>query len=330
VKWFFVMAWFLVQTVFAQVPEKWYLAALARSDSFAIAQNELQNARQKLARVKSDPLLTKPVLLELTTALELAEARLVASRLEVRRAVFTDVFAWQGAANVLELSNAKQDFAEANQKAAAARFKTGAATMVEVNRAEADWRAARSETTSAGAELVAALEVLQSRLGFKPDAKIPTDATPRPSKALLERNLDGALRVIEQKGNLARARLNLEIVDNEYSAAVDIAEARRAVSNTERNLAEARALTRSNLTNRWEGYQSALSVLITREQALGLAMDELKTQNERFARGLVSKLVVLQTRVGLLERQVLLHQSRQRVAFGVLELAQLVNLNLWI
>jgi outer membrane protein TolC len=329
VKWFFVVVWCLVQTAFAQVSEKWYLAALARSDSFAIAQSEVQNAKQKLARVKSDPLLTKPVLLEATTVLELSEARLVSSKLEVRRALFVDVFAWQSATDALEFATAKQDLADANQKAAVARFKTGAVTSVEVNRAEADLRAARSETVSAGAELAAALEVLQSRLGFKPDAKTPSDATPRPSKALLERNVDLALRIVEQKGNLARAKLNLEIVDNEYSAAVEIAEAKRVVSNTERNLAEARALTRSSLTSRWEAHQTALSALATREQAVGLAMDELKTQNERFSRGLVSKLVVLQARVGLLERQVLLQQSRQRLAYGVLELAQLVNLNLW-
>jgi hypothetical protein len=176
---------------------------------------------------------------------------------------------------------------------------------------------------------MAAIEVLKDRLGFVPDAKIPSDATPRPNKQLLERNLELNLRLVEAKGVLARAKLDFEIKDNEFSAAVEISEARRAVLNAERNLADVRYASKAALTTRWEVFQSAVAALTARERAVGLANAELKTQSERLEQGLVSKLVVLQARVNVVQQQISLEQGRQRFALAVLELAVLVNLDVW-
>ncbi len=313
----------------AQVPEKWFTAALARSDGFAIALSEAQNAKIRLQRLKTDPLATKPLLLEASSTLELADARVVAARLEVRRSLMQDVFAWDTALNALRLTSARFDFADASAKAAAARFKTGAITSVEFNRAEAEARAAQTEVLSAQAELLAATQVLKDRLGFTPDAKISSDPTPRPARQILERNLESNVRVLEAKSILARAKLDFEIKDNEFSALVEINEARRAVLNAERNLADLRYAIKSALTTRWEVFQSAVAALTARERAVGLANAELKTQMQRLEQGLVSKLVVLQARVSLVQQQVSLEQSQQRFALAVIELAVLVNLDVW-
>ncbi len=313
----------------AQVPEKWFVAALARSDGFAIALSEAQNAKIRLQRLKTDPLATKPLLLEASSGLELAEARVITARLEVRRGLNLDVFAWNSALNTLRLASVRFDFADASAKAAAARFKTGAITSVEFNRAEADVRAAQTEVSSAQAESLAATQVLKDRLGFTPDTKVLGDATPRPTRQVLERNLEFNVRVLEAKGILARAKLDFEIKDNEFSALVEINEARRVVLNAERNLAELRYATKSALTTRWEVYQSAVAALTARERAVSLASAELKTQMQRLEQGLVSKLVVLQARVSVAQQQVSLEQSQQRFALAVLELAVLVNLDIW-
>jgi outer membrane protein TolC len=76
-------------------------------------------------------------------------------------------------------------------------------------------------------------------------------------------------------------------------------------------------------------YQSAVSALTARERAVSLANDELKTQTQRLEQGLVSKLVVLQARVSLVQQQVSLEQGRQKFSLAVLELAILVNLDIW-
>jgi outer membrane protein TolC len=313
----------------AQVPEKWFVAALARSDGFAIALSEAQNAKLRLQRLKSDPLVTKPLLLESSTALESADARVVAARLEVRRGLFQDVFTWSGALDAFELASVRLDFAETTAKAAGARFKTGAITIIEVNRAEADLRSAQSELISAQAELNGTIDVLHDRLGFVPDAKTPSDVTPRPSKQALESNLESNVRLVDAKGALARAKLDLEIKDNEFSAAVEVSEARRVVVNAERNLADLRSATKAALITRWELYQSVVAALVARERAVQLARDEVRTQVERLEQGLVSKLVVLQARVLLVQQQASLEQGRQRFALAVLELAVLVNLDVW-
>ncbi len=254
---------------------------------------------------------------------------MVAARLEVRRSAVQNIFAWRNALDALELASTKLSLADANAKAANARFKVGAVTSVEVNRSEAELKASQNEILSARAELAAAVEVLQSQLGFVPNATTPSEAIPRPTRQVLERNLGSSVRVVDAKGALDRAKLALEIQDNEFSALVDISEAKRSLSNAERNLAETRNSLKATFTTRWEVYQTATGALMARERAVQLATAELKTQTERSERGLVSKLVVLQARVGLVQTQNNLESSRQRLAIGVLELAVLVNLDVW-
>jgi outer membrane protein TolC len=76
--------------------------------------------------------------LEASTALELADARVIAVRLEVRRGLNLDVFTWSSVLDSLRLATARFDLFDASAKAAGARFKTGAITSVELNRAEAE------------------------------------------------------------------------------------------------------------------------------------------------------------------------------------------------
>ncbi len=329
IRFILVALWVSSSIAMAQIPEKWFVAALARSDGFAIAFGEAQNAKVRLQRLKSDPLATKPLWLESSTALELAEARVVATRLEVRRSLFQNIFAWRNALDTFETASAKLNLADASAKATNARFKVGAVTSVEVNRTEAELRATQSEISSARSELAATVEVLQNQLGFAPNAITPSQALPRPTRQVLERNLDSSVRIVDAKGALARAKLDFEIKDNEFSAPVEISEAKRNVSNAERNLADARNGVKAALTTRWEVYQSAAGALTARERAVQLATDELKTQVERLARGLVSQLVILQARVALVQAQSNLEFSHQRLATSVLELAILVNLDLW-
>ncbi len=325
-----ILIYLFASTASAQIPEKWFSAALARSDSFSIALSEAQNAKIRLQRLKSDPLATKPLLLEASTTLELAEARVIAARLDVRRSVLQDTFAWNSAANALDLASARANLADANARAANARFKTGAITNSELNRAEADLRAAQSEVTSARSEWLAASEVLRSRLGFAADASLPNVATPRPQKIILEKSIENNLRVVETRGSLARAKLDLTIKDNEFTAPVEINEARRSVANAERNLADARNVVKTGLVNRWETYQSTVNAITARERGVQLARDELKTQSDRFSRGLVSQLVVLQAKVNLAQQLALFEEARQRFSLAVLELAVLVNVDVWL
>ncbi len=329
IRFMLVLFFIVFNSALAQIPEKWFVVALVRSDTYAIALNEAQSAKGRLQRLKSDPLVTKPMLLEGSTALELSEARLIAARLEVRRGLFADVFAWSNALDTLEIASTKLGLADANAKAAQARFKVGAITSVEANRADAELRAAQNEISSAQAELAGTVVILRDRLGFMPDSKTPSEAVPRPTKQILERHLEFAVRIVDAKGMLARAKLDLEVKDNEFSAPVEISEAKRVVLKAERNLADARNATKATFTSRWEVYQSAVGALMARERAVQLARDELKTQTERLERGLVSKLVVLQARVTLVQQQAAFEQGRQRFAVSVLELALLVNLDVW-
>jgi outer membrane protein TolC len=317
-------------TAFAQISEKWFTAALARSDSLSIVISQAQSAKIRLEQLKSDPYAIKPALLEASTSLEIAEARVIAARLDVRRSVLQDAFLWTNTGRAVEIAIARLNVANVNAKAANARFKTGAITSAELDRAEADLGSSQTELLNAKAEFMAATEVLRDRLGFIPDENTSVLLTPRPEKQILEKNIENSVRIIEARSGVARAKLDLEIKDNEFTAPIEITEAKRVLTNAERNLADARNTIKTTLVTRWEAFQTAMNIIAARDRTVTLAKDELKTQSERFNRGLVSQLVVLQAKVNLAQQIAGLVEAQQRFALLVLELGSLVNFDPWI
>ena len=318
----------------AQAPNKLFALALERSVPYSLAKSEFKSAGEKLERLKSDPLAIKPDLLEAQFGLETARVGLTASNLEVRRNLSRELFAWLEAKDTLDLSKLKNGLAAANLNAARVRFKTGAINQIEVNRSEAEARSADTDQDNANADLEAAASTLRTRLGELPAANLPgnltLEATPKPQRATLETGLENQPLVVKAKGGLDRAKLDLEIKDNEFSASVEIQAAKTAFTNAQRNLEDARSTAKSVLSAAWDAYTAAQKSIPVRERSASVAKEDLTAQQARFAKGLISKLTVLQAQITLESAQLALSQAQHRLALSVVELAASANLDLWV
>lgn len=319
----------LVSLALAQTPAKVVAQALERSVPYSLAKSEFKTASEKLERVKSDPLAIKPELLEAQIGFDTARVNLTASNLDVRRNVSRDLFTWIEAKDLLDVAKLKNTLAQANLNAAKVRFKSGAINQIEVNRAEAEDRSADTDQENASADLEAATANLRTRLGELPAANVALESTPKPQRAALEAGLENQPRVVIAKGGLDRAKLDLEIKDNEFTASVDVQNAKTSFTNAQRNLEDARSNAKTTLSAAWDAYTASQKAIPVRERSMTVAKEDLSAQQARFAKGLVSKLAVLQAQIGLELAQLALAQSQHRLALTVVDLAATANVDLW-
>jgi outer membrane protein TolC len=319
----------LASVALAQAPNKLFTLALERSVPYSLAKSDLKSATEKLERVKSDPLAIKPDLLEAQIAFDAARVGLTSSNLEVRRNLSRELFAWLEAQDTLDLAKLKNTLAAANLNAARVRFKTGAINQIEVNRSEAEARSAETDQDNASADLEAAAATLRTRLGELPAANLTLEPTPKPNRATLEAGSENQPLLVKAKGGVDRAKLDLEIKDNEFTASVDVQAAKTALTNAQRNLEDARSTAKSSLSATWDAFTAAQKAIPVRERSATVAKEDLSAQQARFAKGLISTLAVLQAQITLESAQLALSQAQHRLTLSVVELAASANLDLW-
>jgi outer membrane protein len=240
-----------------------------------------------------------------------------------------ELFAWLEAQDSLDLAKLKNTLAAAKLNAARVRFKSGAINQIEVNRSEAEARSADTDQDNASADLQATAATLRTRLGELPATNLALEPTPKPQRAALEAGLENQPLVVKAKGGLDRAKLDLEIKDNEFTASVEVQAAKTALTNAQRSLEDARSTAKSALSAAWDAFTAAQKATPVRERSTTVAKEDLTAQQARFAKGLISKLAVLQAQIALESAQLALSQAQHRLALSVVELAAGANLDLW-
>ena len=325
----FALTTYTLTTALAQAPVKLLEVALERSVPYQLARSDLKSASDKLERLKADPLAVKPELLEAKLGLESANVNLLSSKLDVRKNLTKELFAWLEAKDSLDLAKLKTGLAQANLAAAQVRFKSGSINQLEVNRSEADAKSAVIDQDGAETDLDGAAGNLTTRLGSLPAMNLALEPTPKPARAMLEAGLGSHPRVVEAKGRVERARLDLEIKDNEFTAQVEVSTAKTALSNAQKTFEDSKALVKVALSNAWDAYSNAVKAVPVRERSRGVAKDDFEAQQARFKKGLISKLAVLQSQVSLEQAELALRQAQHRLALSVMELAVTANTDLW-
>jgi outer membrane protein TolC len=313
----------------AQTPPKLFEIATNRSAAYKVALSDLTQATTKLERVRNDPLAVKPELLNAQLELESAKANLTATGLELRRNLTREYNTWKEATQSLEVAKLRLQLSQGNLQAAQVRFKAGAINSVDLARAEADTRGAQVEVTNAESDLATAAANLRVRIGELPTPNAPAETTPKPDRKALEASLENHRSIVQARGVLERARLDVQIKDNDFTAPVEVQNARTVLENAERNLEDLRSNLKTALATTWDAYQAALSAVPIRERNVQVARDELAAQTQRFQKGLIPKLTLMGSQVQLETAQLALEQARNRVSLSILELAVTANLDLW-
>ena len=276
------------------------VAALAVETAVGVrgAELDVTGAERDLARVVADPTTLRVARLQAEHALARARADLHAAEAAARDAAATAYTDALAADDALAIAEAARAIAATALEATQIRFDAGAATALDVERAENDLQSTERDVVDATATRRLAYDRLASLLELdEPITALEAAPEPEPVAPLdtylsdLERNAN--LLAAEQGVELAEAQL--AAIDNPLSSApADIAAARDRLDTAQLQRDEQR---RSLTLLARQAHNAALAAearLRGAEASASAARDDLAVQGVRFEAGSISSLALAQ------------------------------------
>jgi outer membrane protein TolC len=322
---------FLLISAFAiaQNSSNWMDTLIEQTSSYLSAKSSLEDAREKVSRLKTDTLATVLDLKSAESELTIAEATLVSARLNSRKTLLQNYFALFEASNTLKVAQLANTLAQGNLKVNQARFKGGAINAIDLAKSEGDARDAQQDLDDAETASENAQANFKQRYGALPDPKFSLEATPKPQRAQLESVLVLHPQILTAVASLERAKIDLGLKDNEFTAPIEIDAAKSMVSNAQRNLSETQQSVKTAFKLAWDATTSSSNSNAARGKALIIAQNEYAGQKARFDKGQISRLVLLQSQITLEKNQAAVNLGQHRYVVAVVDLAIAANVDLW-
>ena len=286
----------------AQTPLDLERAASLAVDVAAGVQSallDLATAERDLARATADPTTLRVTQLQVDHAVARAATALRNAEASARDGAASAYTAALEADDQLALAEAALAIAATTREALAIQFEAGAATRLDVDRAEDDRRAAERDVVDAVAARALAYDRFASLIGAD-DADFALERAPEPPPLLdLEAYLvdlpaNAQLQAADQQVVLAAAQL--AAVDNPLSSApADVAAARDRVETARLQRAEQERSLALLVRQAHNAARSADARVRAAEAAAASAREEFGVQQVRFEAGSVSALALART-----------------------------------
>ncbi len=286
----------------AQAPLDLERAATLAVDVAAGVQTallDLDTAERDLARAVADPTTLRVARLQADHAVARAATALRNAEASARDGAVSAYTAALEADDQLALAEAALAIAATAREALAIQFEAGAATRLDVDRAEDDRRAAERDVVDAVAARALAYDRLASLIGAE-DADLALERAPEPPPLLdLEAYLgdlpaNAQLQAADQQVALAAAQL--AAVDNPLSSApADVAAARDRVEAARLQRDEQERSLTLLVRQAHNAARSAEARVRAAEAAAASALEEYGVQQVRFEAGSVSALALART-----------------------------------
>ena len=300
--------------------------AVEASAAVRSAQIDLDTARRDLARVEADPTSLLAARFQAEHAAERALGGLTAARLRAEDAATSAYGDVLEAADGAAIAEAGLTIAERALEATVIRLDAGAATRLDLDRAENDRMGAARDLDDARARLALARDRLASLVAS--DDEAPAALDPLPSVAaipalesLLERAEENA-QVQAALQQVALAEAQLAAVDNPISSArADIEAAHDRLDGARLQLDEQRRSLTLLLRQAHDAARAAESRLRGAEASLGTAREDERVQALRLDSGVVSALAFEQTRLQRMRLEAQARAAEHAVAAALRQLA---------
>lgn len=301
------------------------LTAAADADAQVIAaRSDLTAAERELERLSADPLALRIPLLQAEQAVAAASGELESAVLAAEGAVADAYYAALEADDALALAETSLAIAEVKLKATQIRLEAGAATQLDLARAENEAAAAQREVDNTRQSKMFAYQQLASRLGrgidFQLSDAIQVSEPPEFGAVLAGLPENSQLQAARRAVTLAEAQL--ETINTAFSARADIEAATDTFQNaqislfeTERSLTLAIRQSYNALVAAWGRYQSA-------QANLAAAQETLAAQRLRFEAGSISPLELQQAELDYQNVLAQLNSARYDVAQAAQTLEQ--------
>lgn len=255
------------------------------------ARNDLTAASRDEARVLADPSSLRVDRIAAQNATRAAHAHLGAVMAADRSEVAGAFFDALEAESALRLATLSLDIQTQTLAAQQARRDAGAATDLDVAKAQNDAQAARSAVLDAQTQRTLAIATLASLVGRQPDALEPvTDAPPLGGLDGYQEGLQDNAQRVAAANAVALAQARLDASDNDFTARSAIDSARDALASAElsqRDLERTLALT---LRSAYARAQAAAATLANARATDATAAQDLATAKTRLDAGSIAPL----------------------------------------
>jgi outer membrane protein TolC len=325
-----IVSFLLISAIaIAQNSSNWMDTLIEQTSSYLGAKSSLEDAREKVSRLKTDTLATVLDLKSAESDLAIAEANLVSARLNSRKTLLQNYFALFEASNTLKVAQLVNTLSQGNLRVNQARFKGGAINAIDLAKSEGEARDAQQDLDDAETASENAQANFKQRYGALPDPKVPLEATPKPQRTQLEAALTKHPQILTATASLERAKIDLGLKDNEFTAPLEIDAAKNMVSSAQRNFSEAQQTVKTAFKLAWDATTSSSNSNLARGKALAIAQNEYVGQKARFDKGQISRLVLLQSQITLEKNQAAVNLGQHRYVVAVVDLAIAANVDLW-
>lgn len=308
-KYLFVLLAFLGLSLTLAQTELGFAEALNRAASndadVATARINLESSSRDLSRLKQDPLALRIPILQAEHALEQARQSLELAILSAEHRVASAYASAKEAEFSLALSQAQLAINQIQLEATQIRFEAGAATQLDLERAQNTFASAQRELRDSEQARNLAFDQLASLVALDQQILL-TEALPLTEVVSLE----SILARLESHSSVTRARQNLELahaqlaaIDNAFSSRSSIEAARDTVSNAQTRLADIQRSLDIRLRQSYNAVLAAQSRLATARANLKASEDDLAAQELRFRAGSISILEFEQSKLSLMSAQ---------------------------
>jgi outer membrane protein len=290
--------------------------ALSASAEVFTAQAALDSATRDLARVQADPLALLVDQLTAQQAVTSTQLALKTAQLKAQNSAADAFAAAREADSSVTLAEQSLDIAQTELEANNARLKAGAATNLDVERAQNALAGAQRDLAAAQQTRTLAYANLASLLGVAPtftlEGAVTLAEVPDLETTLANLAANGLLMQAKQTLELAQAKL--AAVDNAYSARSAVELARDEVARADKQAQEARRSVEITVQQSYNAVLVAQGRLQSAEAAVTTAQSDLGAQQRRFDAGSISLLDLKQSQLALTDSQNLLEQAKHALA----------------
>jgi len=315
----------LISLAFAQTKSLSFKQVLElaerNSANVATAATDYASAGRDLSRIQADPLALRIPIMQAEQALQRAANNLAASKLSARNTAAAAFASAKEKDTALRIAQMNLAIAQTTLDATNIRLNAGAATRLELEKAQNSLAAAKNQLSDAQQSRNLAYDNLGSLIAasdFVLSDDVTIDEVPTIETVLA--GLAQNSQIINAQHSLALAEAQLAATDNAFSARKDIEAAKDRVNNARTSLAETQRSLEINLKQSYNAVLAAQGRLQTAQSALSTAQSDYQAQQLRFNAGSISPLQLAQSELALANSQAQLEIARHALAASLRQL----------
>lgn len=290
------------------------------------ARADLDAARRSEARVTADPASLRVDRLSAHDATVNAERALAAALAGDRASVASAYFDAAQADTALSVARLEVAIQQQTLKAEQARLDAGAATDLDVAKAQNSLHAAEATLAKATTDRALAFNTLASLVGRAVGATTGEVALPalEPLDSYLQRARQDNAQLVAANGAAALAQAQLQAVDNDFSARSTVQQAQDTLADAQRHVGEVQRTLDLSVKGAYANAQTSAAALTNARAADVTAQDDLTAAQARLDAGVISPLAFRSSQLTRLQASQALEVALHTAVLRLYTLEQVV------